>query len=84
VSECNAFAFLVVTIKMGIVVIVGWSIFEEDNGLLVKHLCVLLITFHVFKEGNMVFNLALSFRNVVRFTHVWQLVNFAVVVLESD
>jgi hypothetical protein len=69
---------------MRIVVVISWSILEKDNWLLVKHLRVGLITFHVFKECDVIFDFALRLCNVMRLFNFRQLVSFPVIVLESN
>lgn len=69
-SESNTLPCLVATVKMRIVVVVGWSVLEKDYWLFIKHLCVRLITFHVFEECDVIFNLTLGFCNVVGLAHV--------------
>ena len=68
---------------MSIIIIVCGSVLEKDDWFLVEHFGVGFVTFHIFEECDMIFNLALCFCNVVGLAHVWQLVQFTMVVLES-
>ncbi len=67
---------------MSIVIIIGGSVLEKDDWLLVKHFCVSLVTFHIFEKCDVIFDLTLCISDVVGLAHVWQLMNFTVVVLK--